>query len=559
MKSLSFVAAGLVLGLPQTLAAPSKSQIKWGKCNLPWGKETDAAIYGDVECATLKAPLDYTKPDNGKTIDLQLARVKAKVQPARGSVFYNPGGPGNSAVEYLVTSTEDYYKVLGGQYNLVAVDPRGTGRTIPFNCSIEEEEEGEKKAARSKLSRRFDVLPQANIWPTFKGETWDELGKRAKQCYKARKETGAFIGTAFSARDIMAAVDALGEDGKLRYWGISYGTVLGQTLAGMFPDRIDRMVLDGNVMIDEYVMGLNPSLVKDTERSLLHLVEECVDSGPKLCKLADWAGSNTTVEILTIAIEEVWTKLLKTSKIPEKWGLPKETDYFQGGVSFLVSIKSHIQKALYEPDKFIGLIDFLEKMLDGEWKEVYEIMNPSTTSEKAEGEEKEEPTEKWNWGEEDSLSGIYCSDQAYRAETVDDLYSAWALHSEQSSFSDAGASAELQCARWPFKAAETIDMNKFKHVNTRVPILFVNSRYDPVTPLVSAYEASTRFNGSRVVVHEGEGHGIHGNPSVCTYAAIIDYFKNGRLPKPGVSCPVKTPIFQLLKEKAAAQNETESG
>jgi hypothetical protein len=110
MKSLSFVAAGLVLGLPQTLAAPSKSQIKWGKCNLPWGKETDAAIYGDVECATLKAPLDYTKPDNGKTIDLQLARVKAKVQPARGSVFYNPGGPGNSAVEYLVTSTEDYYK-----------------------------------------------------------------------------------------------------------------------------------------------------------------------------------------------------------------------------------------------------------------------------------------------------------------------------------------------------------------------------------------------------------------------------------------------------------------
>ncbi|KAM6510738.1 hypothetical protein FSOLCH5_011183 [Fusarium solani] len=497
MKSLSFVAAGLVLGLP---------------------------------------------PDLGRT------------EQVPDQVGENATCPG--AKKPMLPSMA---MVLGGQYNLVAVDPRGTGRTIPFNCSVEEEEEGEKKAARSKLSRRFDVLPQANIWPTFKGETWDELGKRAKQCYKARKETGAFIGTAFSARDIMAAVDALGEDGKLRYWGISYGTVLGQTLAGMFPDRIDRMVLDGNVMIDEYVMGLNPSLVKDTERSLLHLVEECVDSGPKLCKLADWAGSNTTVEILTIAIEEVWTKLLKTSKIPEKWGLPKETDYFQGGVSFLVSIKSHIQKALYEPDKFIGLIDFLEKMLDGEWKEVYEIMNPSTTSEKAEGEEKEEPTEKWNWGEEDSLSGIYCSDQAYRAETVDDLYSAWALHSEQSSFSDAGASAELQCARWPFKAAETIDMNKFKHVNTRVPILFVNSRYDPVTPLVSAYEASTRFNGSRVVVHEGEGHGIHGNPSVCTYAAIIDYFKNGRLPKPGVSCPVKTPIFQLLKEKAAAQNETESG
>ena len=110
MKSLSVVAAGLVLGLPRTLAAPSKPQIKWGKCDLPWGKDTDDALYGEVECATLKAPLDYTKPNNGKTIDLQLARVKASVQPAKGSVFWNPGGPGSSAVEYLVTSTESNYQ-----------------------------------------------------------------------------------------------------------------------------------------------------------------------------------------------------------------------------------------------------------------------------------------------------------------------------------------------------------------------------------------------------------------------------------------------------------------
>ncbi|KAJ4317000.1 hypothetical protein N0V84_007595 [Fusarium piperis] len=549
MKSLTFIAAGLALGLPQTFAAPSKSQIKWGKCNLDWGKDTDDALYAEVECATLKAPLDYTKPNNGKTIDLQLARVKAKTQPAKGSVFYNPGGPGSSAVEYVVSSTESYYQVLGGQYNLVAVDPRGTGRTLPFNCSIEDDEESEKKASKSKRSRRWDVLPQANLWPTFKGQTWDQLGEWADQCYKARKETGALIGTAFSARDIMTAVDALGEDGKLRYWGISYGTVLGQTLAGMFPDRIDRMVLDGVVMIDEYVMGLNPSLVKDTERALLQLVADCVDSGPELCKLADWAGSNTTAEILTTAISDVWTELIKLPKIPKEWGLPKEAEYFQGGASFLASIKSHIQQTLYSPNDFGDLMDFLEKMLNGEWKEVYEILNSS--------EDEEEQAEKWNWGE-DALSGIYCSDQAYRAETVDDFYSAWALHSEQSSFSDIGAEGELNCARWPFKAAETIDMNKFKHVNTKMPILFVNSRYDPITPLVSAYEASTRFNGSRVVVHEGYGHGVHGNPSLCTYTAIADYFKKGRLPRPGVTCPVSTPIFQQLRNTEIARNKTES-
>lgn len=363
----------------------------------------------------------------------------------------------------------------------------------------------------------------------------------------------------------MTAVDALGEDGKLRYWGISYGTVLGQVLAGMFPDRIDRMVLDGVVMIDEYVMGLNPSLVKDTERAMLQLVKDCVDSGPELCKLAGWAGSNTTAEILTTAIADVWTELIKTPTIPKEWGLPEE-GWFQGGAGFLAAIKSHIHQVLYSPSRFGGLIDLLEKMLNGEWAEVFEILSPS---------DDEEQTETWNWGA-DALDGIYCGDQAYRAETVDDLYSAWALHSEQSSFSDTGADSELNCARWPFKAVETIDMNKFKQVKTKTPILFVNSRYDPVTPLVSAYESSTRFSGSRVVVHEGYGvsclasivtifqltdskqHGVHGHQSVCTYTAIIDYFTNGRLPKPGVTCPVKTPIFQMLRDREIALNKTES-
>jgi pimeloyl-ACP methyl ester carboxylesterase len=49
----------------------------------------------------------------------------------------------------------------------------------------------------------------------------------------------------------MAIVDALGED-KLNFWGISYGTILGLTLAGMFPDRMGRVVLDSVVNPYDY-------------------------------------------------------------------------------------------------------------------------------------------------------------------------------------------------------------------------------------------------------------------------------------------------------------------
>ena len=42
--------------------------------------------------------------------------------------------------------------------------------------------------------------------------------------------------------DILRAV--LGDE-KLTYVGASYGTFLGATYAGLFPDRVGRLVLDG--------------------------------------------------------------------------------------------------------------------------------------------------------------------------------------------------------------------------------------------------------------------------------------------------------------------------
>lgn len=84
------------------------------------------------------------------------------------------------------------------------------------------------------------------------GRMWAQATLFSLNCGAAQNETGRFIGTAFTARDIMQVVDAIESDKMLRFWGISYGTLLGSTLAAMFPERIDRMVIDGVVNPHEY-------------------------------------------------------------------------------------------------------------------------------------------------------------------------------------------------------------------------------------------------------------------------------------------------------------------
>ena len=86
----------------------------------------------------------------------------------------------------------------------------------------------------------------------------------------------------------MQVVDALasdGEDGMLRYLGISYGTALGATVAAMFPDRVDRVVLDGVLNMDQYYAGKELQQVTETDNTWAGFFSRCVET-PKLCALA---------------------------------------------------------------------------------------------------------------------------------------------------------------------------------------------------------------------------------------------------------------------------------
>lgn len=125
---------------------------------------------------------------------------------------------------------------------------RGTNNTLLFDCYASD-------AARALAP----TPPAGNASDTASDTIWADATVFDATCAVNQNETGQFVGTAFTARDILAVVDALGEDGMVRYWGISYGTLLGATLAAMFPDKVDKVLLDGVVNAHEYYQNKSVS------------------------------------------------------------------------------------------------------------------------------------------------------------------------------------------------------------------------------------------------------------------------------------------------------------
>jgi hypothetical protein len=103
-------------------AAPAGAggpQITWTACGL------------QLECASVPVPLDWAHP-NGPTISLAVARHLASHPEQRiGSLFVNPGGPGDSGVGYVAERGEALDAMTGGRFDIVGWDIRGGAGPAP--------------------------------------------------------------------------------------------------------------------------------------------------------------------------------------------------------------------------------------------------------------------------------------------------------------------------------------------------------------------------------------------------------------------------------------------
>lgn len=514
-------------------ATQAMAQVAAGTINFQPCPELNAnisAINGKpgttFDCAQLSVPLDYTDPAS-PPLNLSIFRVNATEKPVLGSVLINFGGPGGTAADGLPVSAEEARKYIGTQWDLVSWDPRGTGYTIPFNCSIGTMTGTDVTAQKRDLG----TLAGTNLTELFLASGWDNAGQIADCCFdQVDHEIGTLIGTAFVARDMMEIVDALGEDGLLRYYGWSYGTALGAYAAAMFPERIERMVLDGNLNPHDYRSGTYQDLPTDTDEAFAGFLETCFNVTDD-CALYSLVQPNTTQDLLDV-INNVLEPLAQNAT--------SSAEAFQTYFSF----KSMFIQPLYYPKQWPEFAQTLADLLGGTLDSSESDTHPPVYGEA-----------------EYALIGIRASDATFHANSSDEYLPIVEYEAKVSpSFSDILYSI-WSSARWRMPAKERY-WGDF-HVTTKTPILYINGMFDPATPIVNAYNSSAGFEGSVVLSHTGYGHGIFVSSSICVAGYMQAYYKNASLPGGNVTCPADmTPVElwrSIVQEKAGNVTSGDEG
>ena len=538
--------------------------------------------YEIYKCARLDVPLDWNNASDHRRVAVAIMKLPAAVpddDPAfAGSVFTNPGGPGHSGVTFVPRIGHLMQKVLDKpgkkHYEIVSFDPRGIAFTTPLADCFDG-----NKFARDEYAvemRGTAGLAGGLASMTYNRALHDANGKRCKAVDENGDSIFEYLGTPSVVRDMVEILDKMDElrkreqaakgndwlelkrrsfaydeeddDNKadvprLQYMGFSYGTVLGNYFASMYPGRVHRMILDSVCDVNDYSSGPGwMTNTADLDATFEQFLKGCHEAGPKVCALArDSDSSWKDVQ------DRVWGFIDALDEAPE--AIIDDNGY--GVIVRGRDYRDFVGICLYSPIHTFKLLAYLfNEGIKGNVKVFTSLLPlipnfatecPLSRDGSNDNKTMTKPVEA------DAMDGVLCGDgedvsgknMTYWQGYVDTLSSVSKV------WGDRWAEIRFACSRWPFTSKFRFD-GPFTTPSSSpdrlpdrpsAPLLFFSNRFDPVTPLRAARAMSSQHTDSAVVIKESMGHGaMAGARSECLEKIAAEYFDTGKLPENGTTC-----------------------
>jgi pimeloyl-ACP methyl ester carboxylesterase len=484
--------AGARAGSAHSAGAVSDS-IPWGECSPP----------GEgLQCARIRVPLDWDRP-NGRTINLAVIRHLASKPDQRiGTLFINPGGPGDTGVGLVSGDPEGVDAFGDGRFDVVSWDPRGTHASTRVRCFRNQRSEArfwagaaipEGRAESNRFARKNAAL--------------------ARRCGRVSGWLLPHLSTADTVRDMDYLRELVGEE-KLTYVGLSYGTYLGQTYANMFPDRIRAMMLNGLVDPIRYSKSAEARMamfVSASDEVYNQFLSLCEGAGPGRCALA--GGGQTAAERFDRLLARLKRGPIKAPGASPPLSSREELTY----TDLLLSQSQPPTAPRTWPQNAADLAAALRG--DGSALEsgASPFLSPA------------------GWAGTSTSAAIQCADGPARKgsrawpQVIKRLNGVSRLRGRVQGWWE-----WAPCASWPVRGEDTY--RGPWNASTPNPILLVNQTYDPNTAYANAVRVQQLLGNAVLLTQEGYGHLSFQDPSACVDKAMTAYLVDLIAPPPGTVC-----------------------
>lgn len=486
---------------PQPLGKFYEQRVNWGSCGSFGSSDLGrlAVKLPGLECARIKVPLDYAKPD-GPQAQIAVLRKPATGGKSQriGSVLINPGGPGASGTEAAAALTvSPSLTPLNARFDVVGFDPRGIGASLPrLKCLTADE-------------RDADRADDTEVNGTPEGVAAIEKEERAfgQKCAE-RTEHGEQMLANMGTRDVVKDMDilrsALG-DKKLTFIGFSYGTRIGYTYAEQFPDHVRALLLDG---------ALDPE--QDVVESL---VDQAEGFGKAFDEFARWCAKRSDCALGSDPDQAVGEyQQLVRPLIKRKINLADGRK-----LSFEDATIATVQ-ALYSQSLWEQLNTGLNELSRNRGEQLITLADQYM-----------ERNKDGSYGAiQDALVAVRCVDDPPVTDRAKFL-SAQKQLVKVARFLDPGTpigGARDACAFWPAKHSGEPHLPDVAGVP---PSLVISTTGDPATPYKAGVQLAKALSG-RLLTFEGTQHTVFGQGIKCVDDAGIAYLIGGALPKEGTRC-----------------------
>ena len=466
-------------------ASPTPALARFYRQKLDWH-----GCGGGFQCTRLLVPIDYAHPGNG-TLRIAVNRLPASGDRL-GSLLVNPGGPGVSGLDYARGATSIVSKDVRKRYDVVGFDPRGVGASRPLECLTDRQLD---------TFIAYDGTPDTPAEEEGLKHQGELLGQG---CQKDDPALVGHVGTRDAARDMDVLRAALG-DARLTYLGKSYGTYLGATYAGLFPQRVGRLVLDGP--LDPASSSLETSRLQAVgfQRALTAFLADCLRRSS-----CPFTG---TPQQAQDRLEQLLDGL-------DAHPLPGE-----GTRQLTQSLGTYgVAVALYDEGYWSFLRKALSQALRGNGESLMLLADFYTDR---------GPGGHYTTNTNEAIYAVNCLDRPEKEDFAAFRADAASVATVSPIFGSFIVWSNLPCATWPVPPEGSPAPITAKG---SAPILVVGTTRDPATPYESAKALARQLDAGHLLTYVGDGHTAYRRGSRCIDEAVDAYLLDGKVPAAGTRC-----------------------